>query len=78
MDRLISIRETEDQAGPCRTIIYKKVKDGTFPQPVKIGRSIRFSEQEVQQWIRDQKERRDNARATRDQKKSETAVEAQS
>ncbi|EEC7945082.1 helix-turn-helix transcriptional regulator [Escherichia coli] len=34
-----------------KTAIYSWVKTGTFPQPVKIGRSARWSLEEVEAWI---------------------------
>ena len=54
MNRLIDIKEVSSQTGICRTILYTLVKDDKFPQPVKIGRSTRFSERDVQAWIESQ------------------------
>jgi len=34
-----------------KTAIYSWVKKGTFPQPVRIGRSARWSLEEVEAWI---------------------------
>ncbi|WES70610.1 AlpA family phage regulatory protein [Superficieibacter sp. HKU1] len=34
-----------------KTVIYSWVKKGTFPRPVKIGRSARWSLEEVEYWI---------------------------
>ena len=54
MNRLISIKEVSSQTGICRTLIYAFIKSGNFPQPIKVGRSTRFSEAEVQRWIESQ------------------------
>ncbi|MEQ9069891.1 MAG: AlpA family phage regulatory protein [Gimesia chilikensis] len=50
--RLISYKETCRRSNQCRTSIWKKVRDGTFPKPVKIGeRQLAFVEDEVDDWI---------------------------
>lgn len=49
--RLIKLSEVMLKTGFKKTAIYSWVKTGTFPQPVKIGRSARWSLEEVEAWI---------------------------
>jgi prophage regulatory protein len=50
-DRLLKIGEVKDLVGLGKTMIYRKVKDGTFPQPCKPGgAATRWSEREVRAW----------------------------
>lgn len=49
--RLINLSEVMLRTGFKITAIYSWVKKGTFPQPVRIGRSARWSLEEVEAWI---------------------------
>jgi prophage regulatory protein len=50
-DRLLPIDAVMQIAGIGKTMIYRKVRDGTFPKPCKPGgASSRWSEQEVRMW----------------------------
>jgi len=51
-NRLIDINAASDLTGMCRSRIYSMIANGEFVQPVKIGRSTRFVEGEVDAWIR--------------------------
>lgn len=33
--------------------IYKLVKDGAFPKPIKLGRSSRWLKSEVENWLQE-------------------------
>jgi len=33
--------------------IYKLIKDGTFPKPIKLGRSSRWLKSEVEAWLQE-------------------------
>ncbi|ATZ12758.1 helix-turn-helix transcriptional regulator [Erwinia amylovora] len=33
--------------------LYKLIKDGIFPQPIKLGRSSRWLESEVEAWLQE-------------------------
>ncbi|MDP7156620.1 MAG: AlpA family transcriptional regulator [SAR324 cluster bacterium] len=60
--RLIRLPEVESLTGYRRSRIYDFVKQGTFPQPLKIGpRATAWVEDEVQGWIDARIEQRDNA-----------------
>jgi prophage regulatory protein len=49
--RLLKIDQVMEIAGLGKTMIYRKVRDGTFPRPCKPGgASTRWDEGEVRQW----------------------------
>lgn len=33
--------------------IYKLIKDGSFPKPIKLGRSSRWRKSEVESWLQE-------------------------
>ncbi|WP_260600456.1 helix-turn-helix transcriptional regulator [Sphingomonas endolithica] len=50
-DRLLPIDAVIQLAGIGKTMIYRKVREGTFPVPCKPGGcSTRWSEREVKTW----------------------------
>lgn len=51
MVRLIKIRSVEDITGFKKSSIYKRIQQGTFPRPVKIGRASRWASDEVDAWV---------------------------
>lgn len=52
-DRLIRLPEVESVTGTKKSTIYKLVRDGSFPQPVRLSaRMVAWSEAAVQAWIR--------------------------
>ena len=51
VDRLLKLPEVMSIAGLGKTMIYRRVRQGTFPQPVKLGESTRWSEREVREWL---------------------------
>ena len=51
VSRIMRHPAVEDCTGFSRTTIYRKVRDGTFPQPVRIGsKSIGWFENEIADW----------------------------
>jgi prophage regulatory protein len=45
--------EVEAKTGLSRSTIYEKMKNGTFPKPVKLGpRAVGWLETEVDAWIK--------------------------
>ena len=51
--RLLRIEEVEEITGLSHSTIYRKVKEGTFPPPVRVGkRAVRWREWEVREWVR--------------------------
>jgi prophage regulatory protein len=60
-DRLLTERELRKDVPFSHVTIWRKIKSGEFPQPVRIGRSVYFSEREVQKWISDRLASRNEA-----------------
>lgn len=49
--RLIPIGSVEELTGFKKSSIYKWIQEGSFPPPVKIGRSSRWASDEIDAWI---------------------------
>lgn len=50
--KLLNLPAVTEKVGLKKSAIYARIKNGTFPQPVRLGtRSIAFVEDEVEQWI---------------------------
>ncbi len=50
--RLIRVPEVLSRVGFSRTTLYERIKEGSFPDRVKIGlRSVAFVESEIDAWI---------------------------
>jgi prophage regulatory protein len=53
-DKLLRLPDVQRLTGLRRSSIYEQMKEGTFPQSVKLGRrAIAWSEAAVQAWIRE-------------------------
>ena len=51
-DRLIKLPEVMRRVGIGKTMIYRRIKEGTFPAPYKLSPfAARWSEQEIATWI---------------------------
>lgn len=50
-ETLIRIKAVMDRTGIGRTSIYKRINEGTFPAPVKIGNSSAWVESEIDEWV---------------------------
>ena len=51
-DRLLHLREVIALTGFSRSSIYRKMRDGSFPEPLKIGvRAVRWRESEIEAWL---------------------------
>jgi len=60
--RLIKLTEVMNQTALGRSSIYKYMKEGVFPKPVtQIGKSVAWVEDEIQEWIFDKIEQRDES-----------------
>ena len=55
MDRMLRIPEVVEVTGLSRTTIWRRVKSGDFPPPVRLGslatRSVGWPESQVKQWL---------------------------
>lgn len=57
-DRLVSVRDTAAAFGCSVATVWRRVSDGTLPQPVKLGGMTRWSEAEIQSAINSAKKNR--------------------
>ncbi|MCY3637686.1 MAG: AlpA family transcriptional regulator [Chloroflexi bacterium] len=52
IDRLIRLEEALSYTGLSRSELYRKIRVGEFPRPVRVGkRAVRWRESEVEEWI---------------------------
>ena len=51
-DVLLTRREVERRTGLSRSTLYRKMREGTFPVPLKISeRAVRWRESEIRAYI---------------------------
>ena len=51
-DRLLRRDEVEARTGFSTSSLYRKMRDGSFPEPLKIGaRAVRWPESEIEKWL---------------------------
>ena len=51
-DRLLRRQEVEKITGLSRSSIYRKIKDGDFPRPIRVGpKAVRWKLSEINAWI---------------------------
>lgn len=50
-DKFVSMQFITELTGLSDKWFYKLVQEGKFPKPVKFGRSSRWIEREVQEWL---------------------------
>ncbi len=51
-DRLLRLAEVRTRTALGRSTIYRKMRDGSFPEPLKIGdRAVRWRESEIEAWL---------------------------
>ncbi|VEF26302.1 Predicted transcriptional regulator [Shewanella baltica] len=61
--KLIRLKDVIDSTGLARSTIYKYIDKGIFPKAVTLGgRAVAWVESEVQEWILERIELRDNAK----------------
>ena len=55
IDLLIRLPEVSRQVGLGKSAIYELIAANAFPAPIKLGRYSRWSQNEVQSWVEQQK-----------------------
>lgn len=50
-NRLLNIKQIQEQVQASRVSIWRWEKEGKFPKHIKLGRSIRWRESDIQNWI---------------------------
>ena len=64
--RFLTIKDVQRETGLSRSLIYKMIKEGLFPGPVKAGlRSSRWVEYEIEDWKIDRINNRDHGRGVK-------------
>ena len=52
--RLLTRQQIEEITGLTRSTIYRLMRSGQFPEPIRIGpRAIRWPQSEIESWIAD-------------------------
>lgn len=49
--KLLTLKEVTKKTGFKKSTIYKFIKTKNFPSPIKFGRSSRWAEEKVDEWI---------------------------
>ena len=53
MSNLLTRREVESRFGISKTTIYRLMRSGEFPEPVRVGvRAVRWPEAEIAEWLK--------------------------
>ena len=52
-DRILRLKAVLDRTGLCRSTLYRKMEDGSFPHNVQIStRGVGWRESAVEDWLR--------------------------
>lgn len=49
--QLLKRTDVEQLIGFKKTFIYKEMSEGRFPQPMKVGRSVRWKQKDIENWM---------------------------
>lgn len=50
-DKMVDMAFITDFTGLTDKWFYKLIKDGQFPKPIKLGRSSRWMQSEIEAWL---------------------------
>ena len=51
-ERLLTRREVEARAGLSRSSLYRLMRQGMFPEPIRVGvRAVRWPSSEIEAWL---------------------------
>lgn len=59
--RLLRMPQVLERVGLKKTVVYDRIKAGTFPKPVKLGSASAWPESEIDAWITEQIEQQRRA-----------------
>ncbi|MCY4212494.1 MAG: AlpA family phage regulatory protein [Gammaproteobacteria bacterium] len=52
MERLLNREQVSEIVGLKRSCIYQKIREGSFPKPLRVGKSaVRWRESSIRDWI---------------------------
>jgi prophage regulatory protein len=55
--RLLKMRDVERETSLHRATIYRRIQDGSFPRPIRLGaQRVAWPERAVQAWVQQQLE----------------------
>jgi len=57
MEQLLTLKEVVEIVGFKKSTIYKFIKKGKFPRPLKFGKSSRWTKSEINEWINNLKQK---------------------
>lgn len=50
---LLRLPSVEAQTGLSKSEIYRRIKDGTFPKPIKLGaRAVAWPSAQIDEWVK--------------------------
>ncbi|OKP21428.1 helix-turn-helix transcriptional regulator [Serratia fonticola] len=52
-DQFIDMAFITQLVGMSDKFLYKLIKDGSFPKPIKLGRSSRWLQSEIESWLQE-------------------------
>lgn len=52
--RLLRMPQVLERVGLKKTVVYERIKAGTFPKPIKLGSASAWPDNEVEAWIAQQ------------------------
>ena len=63
-NKILRLPEVKSDTELCRSTIYSRIADGTFPKQVKLGhRAVGWLEEDIQAWINSRIQARDQEEA---------------
>ena len=57
--KFLNFKQVSDRIGLSRSPLYRRIREGTFPKPVKLGAMSRWVESEIDAWMAAQVNARD-------------------
>jgi prophage regulatory protein len=64
--QFLRVRKVTEMVGFSKTTLYARVKDGSFPKPIRLGpNSVAFLEADILDWMQSQIAQLDSPGATR-------------
>ena len=56
LERCVTSQEVVDCLQISKSTLTRRIDDGTFPPPFRIGRKLRWTATSIQQWLDEQRE----------------------